>query len=95
MTKWQRELRGVLRACLWELLFHGGSITELSRRYEIPIRTLRRYKKASLNPSSNPTANGGAAVTFPAPLAGEDVPRPPREVCVYLTGFSWDHYEAD
>eukprot|EP00750_Incisomonas_marina_P000433 INCI1036.1.p1 GENE.INCI1036.1~~INCI1036.1.p1 ORF type:complete len:543 (-),score=80.72 INCI1036.1:1284-2912(-) len=95
VTKWQRELRGVLRACLWELRFHNGAITELSRRYNIPIRTLRRYKHASLNPSSHPTANDNVAITFPPPVNGEAVPRPPREVCQYLRGFSWHAYEGE
>lgn len=95
VTKWQRELRGVLRACLWELRFYNGAITELSRRYNIPIRTLRRYKHASLNPSSHPTANDNVAITFPPPVNGEAVPRPPREVCQYLRGFSWHAYEGE
>ena len=95
VTKWQREQRGVLRACLWELRFYGGAITELSRRYNIPIRTLRRYKQKSLNPEAHPTANANAAVTFPPPLPGETVPRPPKEVCLYKPGFTWHAYELD
>lgn len=94
VTKWQREQRGVLRACLWELRFGGGTITELSRRYNIPIRTLRRYRHKSVNPEAYPTANGGANVTFPAPLPGEEFPRPPREVCYFKPGFSWHAYEV-
>ena len=95
VTKWTRERRGELRACLWELRFYNGAITELSRRYNIPIRTLRRYKLKSLHPEAHPMANQNSAVTFGPPRPGEDVPLPPREVCNFHHGFSWHAYEID
>lgn len=95
LTKWQRENRGVLRACLWELRFFNGAITELSRRYNIPIRTLRRYKQKSTDPAAHPTANDNAAVVFPPPPPGQQVPLPPRQVCDYIRGFTWCAYEGE
>jgi hypothetical protein len=92
VTKWQRKELGRMRACLWELRFHDGHITELSRRYDIPIRTLRRYRDSSLDPVKFPTANKNSAVLFSV-IPGEDKPRPPREVCKFNKGFTWHAYE--
>jgi hypothetical protein len=92
VTKWQRKELGRMRACLWELRFFDGHITELSRRYDIPIRTLRRYRDSSLDPVKFPTANKNSAVLFSV-IPGEDKPRPPREVCKFNKGFTWHAYE--
>jgi len=94
VTKWQREKRGILRACLWELRFWRGQITELSRRYDIPIRTLRRYKRKSIDPLANPGANDNSALKFHT-FPGESIPRPPREVTQFIPGFTWHAFEGD